>query len=116
MEEKVSRLICRLIAGIVVTDNDLDPQEEAFVDKMLARFGIPAAERDIIFPIIDSSEAVEAIRELPPEVHAESFELLVQAAAADGKIVPEERAYLKTVAEAMGIDVKRLAELVAKHL
>ncbi len=59
---------------------------------------------------------MDTVRKLPQEVHEESFDLLVQAAAADGKIVPEEREYLKTVAKAMGIDLKRVAELVAKYL
>ena len=41
MDESVRRKVCRLIAGIVVSDEDLSPHEDAFVDRMLERFGIP---------------------------------------------------------------------------
>ncbi len=34
---------------------------------MLERFGIPKAEREVIFPIIDASEAAVAVMELPAD-------------------------------------------------
>lgn len=116
MEESLRRKICQLVAGIVVSDDDLDPAEEAFVDRMLLRFNIPEKDRDVIFPIVDNEEAVEKMRELPEEVQKDTLDLLVQAAAADGKIVPQERDYLKAVAAAIGTSERELAELVAKHL
>lgn len=116
MDETQKRKICQLIAGIVVADDDLDATESAFIDRVLARFGIPAEERDVIFPIVATAEAVASVSELPAAVQAETLDLLVEAAAADGKIVPEERTYLKAVAQAMGKDERALAELVAHHL
>ena len=56
-----------------------------------------------IFPIIDASEAAETLRGLPSEVRDEAVDLLVRAAAADKKIAPEERVYLDTVAETVGM-------------
>lgn len=116
MDDGLKRKICHLIAGIVVADDDLDPAESAFIDRMLERFGIPTEDRDVIFPIVDTDEAVEKVRDLPAETQSETLDLLVQAATADGKIVPEERAYLKAVAEAIGTSERELAELVAKYL
>lgn len=116
MNENQKRKLCQLIAGIVVADEDLDPAESAFIDRVLTRFGIPLEERDVIFPIVETSEAVARVRDLSVEDQGEALELLVQAAAADGKIVPEERAYLKAVASAMGRDERSLAELVARAL
>jgi uncharacterized tellurite resistance protein B-like protein len=116
MDENLKRQICQLVAGIVVADEDLDPSESAFIDRVLGRFGIPADERDVIFPIVETSEAVARVSRLPPEVQEETLDLLVQAAAADGKIVPEEREYLKAVAKALGRDDRALATLVAHHL
>jgi uncharacterized tellurite resistance protein B-like protein len=116
MDENLKRQICQLVAGIVVADDDLDPTESAFIDRVLDRFGIPLEERDVIFPIVETSEAVARVSKLPADVQAETLDLLVEAAAADGKIVPEERDYLKAVAKALGRSEGDLAKLVAQHL
>jgi uncharacterized tellurite resistance protein B-like protein len=116
VDEIFKRKVCQLIAGIVVADDDLDPAESAFIDRVLGRFGIPAEERDIIFPIVDTEEAVKKVAELPAEAQTETLELLVQAATADGKVVPTERDYLKAVVKAMNRDERELARLVAKYM
>ena len=56
-----------------------------------------------IFPIVDRSEAAASVKALPAAVREEAFALLLEAAVADGKIVDEERHYLHTVGEAMGL-------------
>jgi uncharacterized tellurite resistance protein B-like protein len=116
VDEIFKRKLCQLIAGIVVVDDDLDPAESAFIDRVLGGFGIPPEERDVIFPIVDTEEAVQKVGELPAEVQIETLDLLVQAATADGKIVPAEREYLRAVIKAMNRDERELARLVAKHL
>ena len=108
MDLELRKTVCRLVAGLVVSDDDLSTEEEAFVDRMMARFGI--SERDAIFPIVDRSEARDAMRGLPEAVRQEALSLLVEAAAVDGKIVDEERAYLHAVCEAAGLDVAALEE------
>jgi 2-hydroxychromene-2-carboxylate isomerase len=92
-----------MIAGLVVTDDDLDDKEDAFIERMLASFGIPSSDRNLIFPIVDGSEAAAALREMTPAMQSSAVELLLQAAAVDGKIVSEERAYLAAVADAVGM-------------
>ena len=104
MDDALRRQVCRLIAGLVVSDDDLDAQEDAFLERLLARFSIPSSERDSIFPIVDRSDATEAMKALPPEAQQEAMSLLIEAAAADGKIAAEERAYLDTVAAVVGLD------------
>jgi len=116
MDENMRRNVCRLIAGIVVSDEDLSPQEDAFVDRMLERFGIPRAEREVIFPIIDASEAAAAVLELPSDVRQEAFGLLIEAAAADGSIAPEELGYLETVADAIKISRDELSDRLSEAL
>lgn len=103
MDKELSTKVCRLIAGIVVSDDDLDDAEDKFIDRMLVRFGIPGEERDSIFPIVDATEAKAAMQELPAEVQQEAMTLLVEAAVADGKVVTEERAYLHAVGDAIGV-------------
>ncbi|WP_437989790.1 hypothetical protein [Sorangium sp. So ce145] len=41
---------------------------------------------------------------------------MIQAAAVDGEIVPEERAYLKAVADVLGISQEEIEQRLAKQL
>jgi len=116
MDADVARKVCRLIAGIVVSDEDLSPQEDAFVDRMLLRFGIPLEERDVIFPIIDASEAADTVKAMSAEVRTEALALLIEAAAADGSIAPEELGYLEAVADAMTLPRDELSDRLAAAL
>jgi uncharacterized tellurite resistance protein B-like protein len=116
MDESVRRNVCRLIAGIVVSDEDLSPEEDVFVDRMLQRFGIPLAERDVIFPIVDSTEAAAAMRALEPAVRQEAFGLLLEAAAADGSIAPEELSYLEAVSDVVGVSRDDLGDKLGEAL
>ena len=116
MDAELSKKVCQLVAGIVITDEDLDPREEAFVDRMLARFGLTEDQRDVIFPLVDGAEAAETIAQMPRAVQEEAFGLLLEAAAADGKVVDEEREYLSAVARAMSISDAELEERLAKQL
>ena len=116
MDDSVRRQVCRLIAGIVVSDEDLSPEEDAFVDRMLGRFGIPLSERDVIFPIIDSTEAADAIRGLEPGVRTEAFGLLIEAAAVDGSIAPEELSYLEAVSDVVGVSRDELSDRLGEAL
>ena len=116
MDQDVARKVCRLIAGIVVSDEDLSPTEDAFVDRMLDRFGIPRADREVIFPIIDATDAAAAVRELEPALRTEALGLLIQAAAADGSIAPEELTYLEAVADVIGVTRDDLSDRLSAAL
>src|SRR5689334_6621924 len=116
MDENIARKVCRLIAGIVVSDEARSPPEDAFVDRMLDRFGIPRAEREVIFPIIDATEAAAAVRELDPALPTEAFGLLIEAAAADGSSAPEELSYLETVADVISVSRDDLQDRLSDAL
>jgi uncharacterized tellurite resistance protein B-like protein len=116
MDDVLRRKVCRLIAGIVVSDEDLSPQEDAFVARMLERFGIPKEEREVIFPIVDATEAAGAMRELPEDFRLEAFGLLVDAAAADGSIAPEELGYLEAVSDVVGVSRDALSDKLSEAL
>ena len=116
VDKEMRRSICRLIAGLVVADDDLEPTEEAFLDKLLAQFEIPASERDTIFPIVDRDEAAQTIRDLPKEAQATALDLLIAATVADGVVAPEERAYLDTVASELGVAGPDLERRIAAKL
>ena len=116
MDLTTRQKICQLVAGIVITDDVLDAKEEAFVDRMIASFGLSDTNRDVIFPLVDGKEAAEEITRLPKEAQEEAFRLLIEAAAVDGEIVPEERAYLKQVADVLGITQDDIEQRLAKQL
>jgi uncharacterized tellurite resistance protein B-like protein len=116
IDQELRRRVCRLIAGIVVSDDDLDEAEDKFIDRLLPSFGIPIEERESIFPIVDRAEAAEALRALPKSIHREVFDLLLDAAVADGKVVDEEKAYLHTVGEVLGLAAAEVDGKIADRL
>ena len=116
MDEVLRKKICRLIAGIVVADDELDDKEDAFLDRMMLKFGIPTDQREELFPIVDADEAVAEMKTLPKDVQTEAFALLVDAACADGQVVPEERAYLDAVGSSIGLDAATVEERLVDAL
>lgn len=116
MDAELAKKVCQLVAGIVITDEDLDPREEAFVERMLVGFGLDSDQRDVIFPLVDAEEAASAIAEMPREIQEEALRLLLEAAAADGKVVPEEREYLHAVARAMSVSDQEIERRLAQQL
>ena len=116
MDPTTARQVCRLIAGIVVSDDDLSSEQDTFVNKMLERFGIPLEERDVVFPIIYSVDAADAMRAFPEEIRREAFSLLVEAAALDGVIAPDERGYLDAVREVVGVSADELSSALDRAL
>ena len=109
MDDANRRKVCQLIAGLVVADDDLDPSEDAFIDRMLAGFELPEEARDALFPIVDKEEAARSFAEMPADVQKEAFEILIEAACADGRVVDEERSFLAAVGEVIGIDFDELS-------
>jgi uncharacterized tellurite resistance protein B-like protein len=116
MDEALRHKLCQLVAGIVVTDEDLDPREEAFVDRMLERFGLDASQRDVIFPLVDAEEAAKQMGELPKAAQEDALSLLIDAAVADGKVVSEELEYLRAVSQAVGVDSEELDRRIKAKL
>ena len=110
MQEQERRRVCQLIAGMIIADDIMEPEEEAFLDRLIARFGLEEEGRDAIFPLVSHEEAAEAARELSGDTREEAFQLLLEAALADEKVVPEELEYLKVVADALGMTDSELEE------
>jgi tellurite resistance protein len=101
VDEETKRLICRMVAGLVASDEDFTDDERAFVEKVLAEFGIPEDEWDAIYPLVDPGQARDEIAKLNGAAREAAVRVLVQAALADGRVVDEERQYLHAVADAM---------------
>jgi uncharacterized tellurite resistance protein B-like protein len=116
MDLATRQKLCQLVAGIIIADDILDDQEEAFIDRLIQRFGVGESGRDVIFPLVDRNEAAEQIKQLPSDAQEEAVRLLIEAACVDGQIAPEEREYLRAIANALGIAETTLAKRVADQL
>lgn len=114
MDVHLRHTVCRLIAGLVVADDDFAPEEETFIERVLKRFGV--SDRETIFPIISHDEAAARMGELPGPVQEEAIDLLVEAAAVDGRITDEEKAYLHAVGGAVGLDAAAIDARLAAAL
>ena len=115
LDEGQKRQICRLVAGLIASDEDFDAVERAFLERLLEGFGLAKSEWDSIFPLVDPEAAADAMRVLPIDAQEAAFDLLLQAAAADGKVAEQELTFLFTVASELQIEdaevERRLAAL-----
>jgi tellurite resistance protein len=102
VDQEVARKVFAVVAGIVMTDNELSPHEDTFLGELIGKLKLPPEARTEIKPVTDGKEAARMLRDLPEMVRGEVLELLLAGAIADGKVVPEERAFLDAVAEAVG--------------
>lgn len=107
--------ICRLVAGILVADEEFTETEEAFLRRVCTRFGLPADEWDTLTPM-DPGAASAELRQLPPDVQARAMGLLIEAALADGVVEPRERVFLLMAAAAFGIDAHAIEARLAARL
>jgi uncharacterized tellurite resistance protein B-like protein len=108
--------ICQLVAGIIIADDILDDKEEAFIDRLIKSFDVGESGRDVIFPLVDRNEAANQIKALSKGAQEEALRLLIEAACIDGQIAPEEREYLKAIADAVEVSETTLAKRVADQL
>ncbi|MCC6521537.1 MAG: TerB family tellurite resistance protein [Polyangiaceae bacterium] len=106
MDEPTSLQICGLIAGVLASDGHMHAHEASFLQRVRTRLGLPPGAR--VAPVLDRDDAIGKLRGLPEEVRKETLELLIQAAAADGKVSPAERALLDAVAGELQVPAAEL--------
>jgi uncharacterized tellurite resistance protein B-like protein len=115
MDATTRQRICQLVAGLVIADDILADKEEAFLDRMIERFGIEGG-RDVVFPLVDRDEAAAQIKQLDRSAQEEALRLLIEAACVDGQIQPEERDYLGAIAKALELSDADLEKRIASGL
>jgi uncharacterized tellurite resistance protein B-like protein len=103
VDNQLRKDVCRLIAGVLIADYDLDPAEDAFLDRLLGELSLSQAERHALRPVSGRDEAAAIMRGLPKDARELAFSLLIDAAIADGSLHEDERAYIHTVAEELGM-------------
>jgi uncharacterized tellurite resistance protein B-like protein len=114
MDESSSRRICSLIAGVICSDEEMTPDERSFLLRTVEKFGLP---RDIaLMPITDKDDVAAELGQLPESVRWETLDLLIQAAAADGKFVNAEREILGVVTAMLGLSKTDLEARLRREL
>ncbi len=116
MNKTAKRNVCRMIAGLIAIDLDVEEGERRFLDKVLAKFDVPESEWDAILPLMEPDDAYACLQELSESDQQETFTLLLQAATVDDHVSEEERDYLSTVCEAIGIDDDELEDRIEQML
>ena len=116
MQPELARKVCELVAGISETDGEFHLDEGALLRRVMTRLGLSAHGDTPIMPTLKGADAARAMGELPDEVRFEAFELLIDAAIVDGRVVPAERQYLEAVAAALGADAAQLERQLQQRL
>ena len=107
--------ICRLIEIMIAADGEIADEEREFLRRCVERFGLPERETGP-FSENDFGRATTTLRALDPDVRNRVMALLVEAAVADGRVAPEERALLLATAATLGIEATALEERIAARL
>ncbi len=108
MDETASRAVCSIILGLCFADGELHPGEERFLQRLLARFGLPSDTK--VSPIQDHGEAIARLAALSEADRHETLALMVAAAAADGVVHPAERVLIGAVADELGLSQAEVDE------
>jgi uncharacterized tellurite resistance protein B-like protein len=103
VDDQLRKEVCRLVAGILIADYELDPKEDEFLDRLIRLMELPPAERLALRPVESRSEAAAMMRRLPEEARKLALSLLFEAAVADGSVHDDERAYVHAIAEELGM-------------
>lgn len=116
MDEKNSLQVCGIIAGMLIADDHVHPSEADFLRRVQVRFGL---SEDTKVEPVGHEEAVAKLGELSESLRKETLGLLVDAAAADGKIEIGERIFLDAVAKALSTshdDLEKMLDAALKKV
>lgn len=94
---------CLVVSSVLVADGMMTDDERAFLDELIAGFGLSDEERRSVIELEGVDEANAQVARLPEAERRAIVEQLVDAASADGKLSPHELAAIKKVSDALGI-------------
>jgi len=108
--------VIELIEAVIAADGVVVEEERAFLRRVMERFRLSADERGDHVVASDVGRTTLTLRGLAPDAQVRVMALLVDAAVADGRVAPEERALLLASAATLGIDAAALEERIARRL
>jgi uncharacterized tellurite resistance protein B-like protein len=108
--------VIELIEAVIAADGVVVEEERAFLRRVMERFGLSAEDRADHVVASDPGRTTLTLRALAPDAQMRVMALLVDAAVADGRVAPEERALLLASAATLGIDAAALEDRIARRL
>ena len=114
MNDEIRAKVSALLEAVVTADGVIRPEEREFVRRAAARWNLP--EPDAPLSLRDLGTVTAVLRTLEPNAQARVLALLVDAAAADHDIHPQEHALLLAAAAALGIEATALEERVIQRM
>ena len=114
MDDQTRIQICGIIAGMLSSDEGMGIHEAGFLQRVRKGFGVPKGAA--VQPVSGHDEAIAKLSGFSEEARRETLELLIQAAAADGKIAPSEREFLDEIAGTLAVSANELDERLQAQL
>ena len=94
---------CLVVSSVLVADGMMTDDERAFLDELIAGFGLTDDERRTVIELDGLDEAQALVATLPEDERRAIVEQLVDAASADAKLSPHELAAIKRVSAALRV-------------
>lgn len=94
---------CLLVSKVLVADGMMSDDEKQFLGNMMDKLGLSDDEKKCVIELEGWDEAEPIVNQLSADEKSEIIELLVDAAAADGRLSPHELAAVKRVSSALGV-------------
>jgi uncharacterized tellurite resistance protein B-like protein len=101
MDNRVAR--CHLLAQVLAVDGIVTDDERALLEKHMEDHELSDEERQAIRNFEGGEAAIALLRERPEAERLEIVSQLVEAALADGKLMPMETALVKRISAALGL-------------
>ena len=94
---------CLVVSKVLVADGIMTDEERGFLAAMMSKLELTPDERRRVVDLDGLDEADGIVGALSVDERREIVELLVDAAAADGRLSPHELATVKRVTAALGL-------------
>jgi uncharacterized tellurite resistance protein B-like protein len=107
MEEEAARRISSLIAGVLCSDGEMSKEERAFLKRAMQKLEL---DPDTALMPIYEDEVASELAELSEEMRWQTLNLVLDAAAVDGKVERAERAIVDVFAEHLGVSDEDITE------
>ncbi len=101
MEKRVAH--CHILAKMLASDMIMTDGERSFLDRVMTRLELTEEERDKVLHFEDADGAEATMRALPEADRQAVLDDLVGAALADGQLTSAENAFVKKIAESLGL-------------
>jgi uncharacterized tellurite resistance protein B-like protein len=94
---------CMLVSKVLVADGIMTENERVFLDRAMTKLGLTQGERKQVIDLQGWNDAEPVVAKLSPEEKRGVVAMLVDAAAADGRLSPLEAQMVKKIRAALGV-------------